>query len=320
MKKVSILMPLYNAEQFVAETIECCLAQTYHNIELIIVDDGSTDNSLAIAKKYEEKDNRIHVYSQPNSGGCRARNVAFEKCTGDFIKYLDADDLMSCDLIEKQMALLEKENDPYAVSVCAWEEVNDFNKIPHTHRNIYKNYELGLDLIEDAWNYNEWYVVSCYLTSRELIKDTGLWDESLLKNQDTEFFCRVLTKANKIIFENQEMFYYRRGHISVSTFKSFDNNRIQSMFVARKKSIDLVMASKNTPRIRRGAAKFYSSMLLTTPYGSKLYKDVCHEISLLKERPHHPSPSNTVKRLESLIGFNHLMLLKSILRKIHLHK
>lgn len=320
MKKVSILMPLFNAEKYLAETLECCLAQTYSNIEIIIVDDGSTDGSLSIAQKYEKKDSRIHVYSQPNKGGCRARNVAFEKSSGDYIKYLDADDLMSHNLIELQVTLLEKENDRYAVCTCGWEEVYDFNTIPNTQRNIYKNYDYGLDLIEDAWNNNEWFVVSCYLTSRNLIQEVGKWDEGLLKNQDTEFFHRVLTKTHKIIYESQSKFFYRRGHTSVSTIDSFNIHRIQSMFEARKKSIELVISIKNTPYIRKGAAKFYSSMLLTAPYGSKIYKDVCQEITLLNERPKHPSPSNFVKLLELIIGFNNLMLIKNYLRKFHLHK
>ena len=92
-KLVSILIPCYNAEKWLGETLDCCLRQTYKNIEVIFVDDGSTDNSLAIAREYEKKDNRIHVFAQPNSGGCRARNVVFEHSTGDYIMYLDATDL-----------------------------------------------------------------------------------------------------------------------------------------------------------------------------------------------------------------------------------
>jgi glycosyltransferase involved in cell wall biosynthesis len=73
---VSILIPCYNSEKYISKTIESCLSQTYKNIEVIIVDDGSTDNSYQIAKSYES--DRIKVYKQKNSGACRARNYAFE--------------------------------------------------------------------------------------------------------------------------------------------------------------------------------------------------------------------------------------------------
>lgn len=90
--KVSILIPCYNSERFVAETLDSCLAQTYRNIEIIVVDDGSTDNSFAIAKSFES--NIIKVYRQDNSGACAARNYAFRKSSGEYIVYLDADDIL----------------------------------------------------------------------------------------------------------------------------------------------------------------------------------------------------------------------------------
>ena len=98
--KVSILIPLYNSENYIEETIQSCLNQTYENIEIIIVDDGSTDKSLQIAKSFES--GKLKVYSQPNSGACKARNLAFEKSIGDYIQYLDADDLLSENKIENQ--------------------------------------------------------------------------------------------------------------------------------------------------------------------------------------------------------------------------
>lgn len=80
---VSILIPLYNAEQYIEETITKALEQTYSNIELIIVDDHSTDNSLKIAQKYASE--KVHIYCNPKKGGNSARNYAFEKCNGEYI-------------------------------------------------------------------------------------------------------------------------------------------------------------------------------------------------------------------------------------------
>lgn len=100
---VSILIPCYNAEKWLAETLESALAQTWDNIEIIVVDDGSTDKSLAVAKQFEP--DGVKVISQANKGASAARNRAFQESQGDFIQYLDADDLLVPDKIELQVKL-----------------------------------------------------------------------------------------------------------------------------------------------------------------------------------------------------------------------
>ncbi|MEO1560685.1 MAG: glycosyltransferase family 2 protein, partial [Cyanobacteria bacterium J06632_19] len=85
---VSILIPAYNSEEWISETIDSAIAQTWSNIEIIIVDDGSKDNTLAVAKKYAST--KIKVISQPNKGASAARNRALQEAQGDFIQYLDA--------------------------------------------------------------------------------------------------------------------------------------------------------------------------------------------------------------------------------------
>ena len=94
---VSILIPLFNAENYIEDTIAKALKQTYPNIELIIVDDHSTDNSFQLAQKYNSKN--VRIYKNPKKGGNSARNYAFEKCNGEYIKFMDADDYCTDDLL-----------------------------------------------------------------------------------------------------------------------------------------------------------------------------------------------------------------------------
>lgn len=315
MKKVSVLIPCYNAEKWIAETLDCCLRQTYKNIEVILVDDGSTDNSLAIAREYEIRDTRIHVYTQPNSGGCRARNLAFEKSSGDYIMYLDADDLMSDNKIEVQMKRLEDANDPLAVAVCPWETFTETIPSKHTERILYKDYSSGLDLIEDAWYNNEWFVVSCYLTSSMLIREAGPWDERLTKVQDGEFFCRVLSKASHVTYCPNAIFYYRIGYMSVSRGNKFVENKLNSALLGRILCKQTVLPLRNTPRLRRGLARNFSIVLLNSPYRSKWYLEAKKQIEQLGERPLHPSPSIVVSLAERIIGFENLLYLKMLIKK-----
>ena len=316
MKKVSILIPCFNAEKWLAETLDCCIRQTYQNIEIILVDDGSTDGSLNIAREYERRDSRIHVYTQPNSGGCRARNVAFDKSIGDYIMYLDADDLMSENKIEVQMKQLLEEGDPRAVATCPWESFTSAIPKNHTTRFLYKNYPSGLDLIEDAWYKGSWFVVTCYITSRKLIEEAGSWDERLKKVQDGEFFCRVLSKAGKILFCSDAMFYYREGHLSVSKSNKFSKDKLDSSLLGRVLVKDTVLPLRNTHQIRHGLARIFSEVMLNSPYKSEWYMEAKKQIELLAERPIHPCPSPKVRILERIIGFERLLWLKGKLRKV----
>jgi len=103
---VSIITPLYNGEQFLAQTIESVLAQTYTEWEMLIINDGSTDRGEEIALEYAEKDSRIRVYCQPNGGSASARNNGIRRAKGRYIALLDSDDLWEPWFIEQQLNLL----------------------------------------------------------------------------------------------------------------------------------------------------------------------------------------------------------------------
>src|SRR5258708_20264058 len=111
---VSILIPLFNAERWIADTLASVLSQTWQNKEIIVVNDGSTDRSLEIAQRYESK--ILKMITQANRGCSAAKQTALDNCNGAFIQYLDADDLLSEDKIEAQMKVLE--DAPGRVSVC----------------------------------------------------------------------------------------------------------------------------------------------------------------------------------------------------------
>ncbi len=220
---VSILIPLYNSEKYIAKTIENCLDQRYKNIEIIIVDDGSTDNSAEIADEYAKKYENIKLYRQENSGAPRARNLAFAKSKGEYIQYLDADDLMSENKISSQMErAIENNFDPYILFSSKFsyfkESIDDaeyfFQPIDHS-------YDSGIEWLIDAWSGGGFGVVMGWLTHRELISKVGIWDESLKKNQDGEFFSRVLLRAKKVIMTDDTMVYYRRtGLYTISASRS----------------------------------------------------------------------------------------------------
>lgn len=207
--KVSVIIPVYNSEKFLRETIDSCLKQTWQNTEMIIVDDGSTDRSLSIAKKFSSEN--VKVYSQENRGACAARNLGVFNSTGDFIMFLDADDLMSPDKIEVQMEALGKQRGNF-IAFCGWGRFyHDLTDFSAEKQAVNKDYEKPVHCLIDVWRGKGIVPISAWLVPRILIEKVGRWNEELLINQDGEFFTRVILQAEKLIF-TEGLVYYRSGN------------------------------------------------------------------------------------------------------------
>jgi len=108
-KKVSIIVPIYNAEETLDRCIKSLINQTYKNIEIILINDGSTDNSYKICEKYKKKDKRISFFSKKNTGVSDTRNYGYKNSNGDYIMFADADDYMETNMVDKMLSVLEKE-------------------------------------------------------------------------------------------------------------------------------------------------------------------------------------------------------------------
>lgn len=110
MNKVSIILPIYNVEKYLEKCVNSVISQTYQNIEVILVDDGSKDSSGRICDELVESDNRIKVIHKKNGGLASARNAGYEMATGEYIMYIDSDDVIKNDIAEKCVSAMEKNN------------------------------------------------------------------------------------------------------------------------------------------------------------------------------------------------------------------
>lgn len=124
---ISIIIPVYNAEPFLDKTIQSILSQTYKNFQLILIDDGSKDNSLQICYRYQREDSRILVLSQENAGSSAARNYGLIKATGDYIMFVDADDCIEENMLE-ELVKIAKEKNPDIVMCGLYKNFYDKNK------------------------------------------------------------------------------------------------------------------------------------------------------------------------------------------------
>ena len=205
---VSVVMPCYNASAYLREAIESVQSQTYQDWELLIIDDGSTDDSKQIAQAYSVEDKRIKLIEQPNSGACRARNNGIEHAKGMFIKFLDADDILYQTCLEeqvRQMNHLQVNQIPFG----------DYGQID-AKGNIFSTYEYTkehLSLLEK----DQVYAMFCYwqilITAplhrkKSLIKVNG-FDTDLPRHQETDLHFRLAIADVQFVYYPTFTFYYR---------------------------------------------------------------------------------------------------------------
>ncbi len=317
--KVSILIPLYNSEEYIAETIDSCLNQTYDNIEIIIVDDGSTDAGLEIARQYEIKYENIKVKTQKNSGAPVARNKAFELSTGDYIQYIDADDLLHLDKIYLQMEVLKKSDD----RALAFGRYGYFNiNIDNTEWKdlfVNKNYDDPRELLLDLWGSWTAIIPHMWLSPRKLIEESGGWDESLVKNQDGEFFARVVFKASQVFFVEKSIGYYRRDNLK-SISRQVSRKTLQANLYSFEKYMELMKDDMDKAAVRKSLALLYSKYIDYVRYTHPEYTDLIEnaevKIKLLGFKKPLITKGTIEYRLANIIGMDSLIRLKKMIKVI----
>ena len=215
---VSIIIPVYNAEAYVSETIRSALDQTWVNKELIMVDDGSSDSSLLVIKGFEAEN--VKIFSQANAGASVARNRGLIEARGDYIQFLDADDLISADKITSQIEGLGGSQDHLAVcSTIYFTDGDNISKLPlpeprewyHTGSNDPVDFLLKLYAGEEIMpGYGGMIQPNAWLTPRKLIEKAGPWNAFKCPDDDGEFFCRVILASKGIKFSSKGINYYRQ--------------------------------------------------------------------------------------------------------------
>lgn len=216
MDKVSILIPCYNAEEYLSDSIESALMQTWPHCEVIIVDDGSIDNSLSIARSYEGE--RVTIIQQSNQGASAARNRAFQAATGEYVQYLDADDLLHPRKIEDQITALQ-ERGPMTVAVCSTVYFQD-GKPPDQGRRAKGEDDIPWLSSDDParWLVNLWTPqhgwgmvgLHAWLTPSSVVEATEPWNEDISLNDDGDFFTRALLNSAGVEYVSGVSVYYRQ--------------------------------------------------------------------------------------------------------------
>jgi glycosyltransferase involved in cell wall biosynthesis len=255
---VSILIPAYNAERWIADTIQSAIGQTWPNKEIIIVDDGSSDRTLSIARRFSSK--TVSVVTQQNQGASAARNRAFALCQGDYIQWLDADDLLAPDKIGKQLETRSNDSSKETLLSCAW---GHFMYRPD--RAKFQATSLWADLSPLEWLLRKWETnahmnPATWLVTRELTQAAGLWDRRLICGEDGEYFCRVILASDGIQFVPDAKVFYRFATSSAS-YIGRSNKKMESRFFGMQLEINHVRAHNDGERTRAACVIFLQTWL-----------------------------------------------------------
>ena len=231
MVKISVIVPVYNVEKYLKKCLDSILNQTLKDIEVICIDDGSTDSSLQILKEFSNKDSRVVVISQDNSGPAKTRNKGIELATGEYLTFVDSDDWIELDALEKL----------YDNATLNNSEVVLFNAIEHRinnnfHKRIYLPIDDNIDYSNFVFDYNYrrnlvmnyFFVIWSKLYKTSFLRNNGLhFDGSLKMFEDVPFHIETMIYAKRISYLPEILYNYNKLNMqSEQTKKTNFNNRL----------------------------------------------------------------------------------------------
>lgn len=269
---VSILIPAYNAERWIAETISSAIGQTWPATEIIVVDDGSTDRTLQVARQFQSKS--VKVATQPNRGASTARNAALRLAQGEYIQWLDADDLLAPDKVARQM---EQAGDGTGSRELLSSRFTTFCYRPYSSRFVPTS--LWCDLSPVDWflrkfNDHVFMIPPAWLVSRRLTEEVGPWDERLTLDDDGEYFSRLVAACDIVRFVPEAASFYRQANIH-SLSKTYTYRACRSLLLSKRLSIRYLLDLEDSDRTRAAAIEFLQwGMICFFPEKTELLKEL----------------------------------------------
>lgn len=221
MEKVSVIVPIYNVEDYLEDCLNSIINQTYKNLEIILINDGSKDNSKNICDCYAKKDMRIKVIHQENGGLSIARNEGIKKASGDYLTFIDSDDYIELNMIEKLVKALKK--DDADLSICNRKEYFDYkNHYKYTFKNDKKYLLLDkISALKELCSFNLFDMSAwAKLYKKNLFKDILFPEDKL--SEDYYIMYILFAKCEKISYINDYLYIYRQRRGSISKNKKIN--------------------------------------------------------------------------------------------------
>ena len=269
---VSICIPCYNAALFLRETLNCLLNQSYQMLEIIIIDDNSTDSSIPIIEEYALRDGRVRFETAKSKGAAAARNQAYQLSKGKYVTFFDADDWIPENFIATQLQALSSDHE---VVVAKWGRFYQDDLATIKEDPI----QIRMDLTFEEWIKHYWLNnthMTCpgrVLMPRILIEQSGLWDEDLSLNDDFIFYTRIFSNSGLIRFNDVSLFFYRSGVNGLSSKKG--DHHYRSLYKSITRAIVVAQAKlKESKEINNCYANLLQSLIYEVyPLEPKIIKE-----------------------------------------------
>lgn len=295
---ISIIVPIYNSEQHLNECIDSIVNQSYKNLEIILVDDGSTDNSSRICSSYTNTDNRVKYYKKNNTGVSSTRNFGINASTGSLIMFVDSDDILKENCVESLVDRME-DSDLASCGIALFfsDRIDDYCN-PTDEKVLLKEINEFYSHLEDNYFFNAIYA-KLYRSS--IIKQNEIqYDERYSIYEDRDFVFRYLMYCSKISFLQKSLYLYRQTE-GISLVKKYNSNALSAfenmandsewfrdiLTEENKIRFDHVMfnffLTKYKAHIRHSEQtnRFISKELIN----NKAFSDVCKRVTLKGETP-----------------------------------
>lgn len=306
---VSVIIPFYNSECHLADTIQSVIDQTWPHIEIILVDDGSSDGSSTVAKKYESLS--IKVFRQDNKGASSARNFGLSQARGKYIQFLDADDLLSADKITEQVKLLESH--PEKIAVCSTVHfrngMNPFSNSPSAYEESFLMDTDPVTFLINLWGgysaNGSMVTIHAWLTPKHLIDKAGAWNEELSIDDDGEYFCRVLLQSAGLVKSNGYS-YYRKYVSSSNLSAGKSSSNLRSQLTAMMLKYRHLSVHTDSPDLKKAYLKNLCQFKFNLyPLQQQLYALAEHEIKITDPdfTYDYRFPSKTGEWLNKIFGW-----------------
>ncbi len=238
MEKISVIVPVYNAEKYLKKTLNSILSQTYENLEVILIDDGSKDNSLLICQEFAKKDSRIKLFSVENGGPSSARNIGISKATGTYIGFCDSDDIIDENIYQTlHDYLIKAEADIAFCDIYSERTENNFG-FPWEDGKIFNGQEIYNDLMakmignlsDNDVGVPVWGSVVRCLFRREIIEKSGAkFPTDIYFAEDLVFVLRYLLSAKKAVICDKALYHYVQNEESImNSFFSYKKGMFKS--------------------------------------------------------------------------------------------
>ena len=267
--KISVIIPVYNVEKYLSECLDSVVNQTLKDIEIICVNDGSTDSSLKILKEYASKDSRIKIIDKENEGQGYARKVGLKMASGKYILFLDSDDKYDSYHSLEYLYISIKKHNADILIFCLSNYANNVSQ---------KKWHLKIDKLENIDRPLSFQEISIYILNGCFSPCNKLYSKKFLDNYDDWFFpkkiyyedmpfhVQIMTRAKKICFTDKVTYLYRINHLSTTRFSSLDKDKkkVDSLFFIIDEILKIIIEKKILYKLEKEFVCFFIIYIFIT--------------------------------------------------------